>query len=122
MYVLIGATFNLATVRAHVLESLQPNFNYFNNTKVKVPKAATLLTTTATNYTLNLLDLTEFVVSVLEQLPMALLQMQCSTSCLKKKALTSTTYTISKIRIYHCLKSIRGIGLLCLATMRSIDI
>ena len=33
-----GATFNLATVRAHVLESLQPNFNYFNNTKVKVPK------------------------------------------------------------------------------------
>ena len=32
------ATFNLATVRAHVLESLQPNSNYFNNTKVKVPK------------------------------------------------------------------------------------
>ena len=27
-----------ATVRAHVMESFEPELNYFNNTKVKVPK------------------------------------------------------------------------------------
>ena len=33
-----AANFNLATVRAHVMESFEPELNYFNNTKVKVPK------------------------------------------------------------------------------------
>ena len=33
-----AANFNLATVRAHVLESLDPTLNYFNNTKVKILK------------------------------------------------------------------------------------
>ena len=32
------ANFNLATVRGHVLPSFQPHLNYFNNTKVKIPK------------------------------------------------------------------------------------
>jgi hypothetical protein len=33
-----AANFNLATVRGHVLPSFQPHLNYFNNTKVKIPK------------------------------------------------------------------------------------
>ena len=35
-----SANFNLATVlvRAHVMESFEPELNYFNNIKVKVPK------------------------------------------------------------------------------------
>ena len=33
-----AASINLATVRAHVLESFQPQLNYFNNTKVKIQK------------------------------------------------------------------------------------
>ena len=32
------ANFNLATVWGHVLPSFQPDLNYFNNTKVKIPK------------------------------------------------------------------------------------
>ena len=33
-----GATFNVATVRGHILAPLDPNSNYFNYTKVKIPK------------------------------------------------------------------------------------
>jgi hypothetical protein len=33
-----AANFNLATVRGHVLPSFQSHLNYFNNTKVKIPK------------------------------------------------------------------------------------
>ena len=44
-----ASNFKLATVRAHVMESFEPELNYFNNTKVKVPKicTATLSTITA---------------------------------------------------------------------------